>query len=294
MSKRAEAEQWLRSIVRQHIGANIRRFTWATWLAEVRHNALGGVTYLLPCEGKVVDANDSFTLVKTGANSFCVVLSELLSLPVAIGDKVSLKFYKLRRFDGTAADGSEDPSTDGVRTISLTGAETLFPVKWEDRYLGINEKYAAAYRTIENRYLRDLIVQCEKMRVDGGLRRVVNILTDANPADLDFIDPPDAESGSTPPGLRLRVTTGRFAGTIEIYYDVADDYYGLKLLPSGGDAQPVVMTDICFDELGQVLLDTIDDGSWAKVDVTVLKAASKRPKTTRSVVVSATEVPHAS
>ncbi len=275
MNLRTESEQWLRTVVRQHVGSNIRRFTWTAYVGEVRHNMLGGITYLSPCEGKVVDANERFTLVKTSPNTFCVVLTELLTHAVAIGDRIELTFYKLRRFDGTAADGSDDAAVGGARTISLTGAETLFPVRWEDRYLGINDKFASDFRVIQNPYLRDLIVQCEKLPVNGGLRRVVNVLVDANATDLDFNDPPEALSATSPPAIRVNVSTGRFTGAMEIFYDRAQDYYGLHLLPADGSEGSDV-TDICFDELGETLLSAIDDAAWSKANVKMIKPAPKQ------------------
>lgn len=281
MSLKPDADQWLRVIAPTHVGANIRRFTWTSYLGEVRHNTLGGITYLSPCEGKVVAANDRFTLVKTSANSFCLVLTELLSLPVAIGDKIALTFYKLRRFDGTAADGSDDTSVDGIRTFSLTGAETLFPVRWEDRYLGIHEKFSPGYREIQNPYLRDLITQCEKLPVDGGLRRIVNVLVDANARDLDFVDPPEHLSMEQPPAIKATVATGKFTGDIQIVYDRAMDYYGIRLQPTTGE--PTTIEDICFDELGATLVDAIDDGTWRLAQTTVLKPAPK-PRAARSTV----------
>lgn len=136
MTLQETAREWVKSVAGNHVGANIRRYQWSTYLGELRHNMLGAVSYLQPTEGTVVDANDQFTLVKTSANRFCVVLNALLSEPVTIGSKIGLSFYNLRRFDGSLADGSEDPSSDGCRSFMLTGAETHFPVKWEERYLG--------------------------------------------------------------------------------------------------------------------------------------------------------------
>ncbi len=191
MSLKDIAREWVRSVAASHLGRNIRRYTFSTYVGEISHNMLGGMNYLGPQEGTVAEVSEQFTLLKVGSNSFCVILNSLLTRPVNPGDKVRIEGYQLRRFDGTLADGSEDPAGDGVKTITLTGTQTMFPVTWEGRYLCINEKFASGYRQIQNPYLRDLIKQCEHMPVNGGLRRIVNILVDANGRDLDFVDPPE-------------------------------------------------------------------------------------------------------
>ncbi len=274
MSLQETAREWVKNVVGNHVGNNIRRYSWSTYLGELRHNMLGAVSYLQPIEGTVVDASDQFTLVKTSANKFCVILNALLSEPVVIGSKIGVKFYNLRRFDGSLADGGEDPSIDGCRSFMLTGSETLFPVKWEERYLGINEKFKDSYREIQNPYLRDLITQMEKIPVNGGMRRVVNVLVDAGAKDLDFVDPPENKSAETPPAIRATVATQKFSGIVEIYYDRANDTYGIRLTPAQPD-DPRDLTDIHFDELGDALQSVVDDETWMQAKVTVLKAARK-------------------
>lgn len=274
MSLKDIARDWVKNVISNHVGKNIRRYEWTTYVGELRHNMLGAVAYLLPIEGTVVDANEQFTLVKISANKFSVILTTLLSEPVAIGSKIAVKFYNLRRFDGSLADGSEDPSIDGCRTVMLTGSETLFPVKWEDRYLGVNEKFKDAYRDIQNPYLRDLITQMEKIPVNGGMRRIVNVLVDAGAKDLDFVDPPEEKSADTPPAVLATVATKKFMGRVEILFDRASDTYGLRLTPADG-GEPHEVSDVHFDELGDALQVAVDDETWMHAKVTVLKAAPK-------------------
>lgn len=265
---------WVRSVVSQHVGKNIRRYTVATYTGAVQHNSLGGKSYLLPKEGKVVDQNECFTLVKTGVTEFVVVVTSLLNTPVTIGEKVKLDFYQLRRFDGTMADGSEDPAVGVSRTIMLTGAQTIFPVKWEGRYLGINEKFEASYRHIQNPYLQDLIRQMEGIPVNDDWRRAVNILVDSHCTELDFNDPLEEDSATSPPSIRCRVQTAKVTGALEIAYDRAADTYLIHLQPDGGETQ--TFEDIHFDELGPKLIDLIDDLEWSKVKVTKVSTSSRK------------------
>jgi hypothetical protein len=274
MSLKDSARDWLKKVVGNHVGKNIRRYEFATYLGEVRHNSLGGVGYLQPIEGTVVDASDLFTLVKTSTNKFCVILSSLLSAPVDIGVKVSVQFYNLRRFDGTLADGSEDASIDGCRTVMLTGTETKFPVKWEGRYLGVDERFQESYREIKNPYLRDLIMQMERIPVNGGMRRIVNVLVDAGATALDFVDPPEEQSAVTPPAIRVKVDNKKFVGAVEVFYDRAADTYGILLTPTTAGEERVI-TDVHFNELGDALQVCVDDETWMQAKVTMLKPARK-------------------
>jgi hypothetical protein len=292
MNLKDSARNWLRTVAPAHVGTNVRSYNFATYVGDVGTNMLGGISYLSPQEGKVVEICDRFTLIKTSANRFCVVLNSLLNQPVGVGDKIRAAFYELRRFDGSLADGSDD----GGGSVALTGAQTRFPVKWAGRYLGIDEKFEASYRTIQNPYLQDLITQMESMKVNDGYRRVVNVLVDANAKNLDFVDPPEDESCAKPPAIKASVATTQFVGEVEIFYDRADDTYGINLHPTPEDqlAAPLVpgsqaerhmrhgpfsMVNIGFEELGDALQVAIDDQEWLKAKVTNLKRApTKRLK----------------
>lgn len=278
MNLKEQAATWLKSVISAHVGANIRRYKWSTYTGEISHNMLGGVNYLSPAEGKVVEQDEQFTLIKSGPSSFCVVATEHLSAPVAVGDKVEVKFYKLRRFDGTAADGSDDPSDRGSRTIMLTGAETFFPAKWQGRYLAINDRFSDAYTEIGNPYLRDMIEQMEKLRVDGGMRRVVNVLVDAGATNLNFIDPKESDSALIAPAITAEVKTAKFQGTVMLGYDRAADTYFIDL-SAGPEQEPRRIEDVHFNEVGEHLIDAIDDRAWLKAKVTVLKKAPTKKAT---------------
>jgi hypothetical protein len=274
MTLNLNVAEWVKSVAAKHLGANIRRYSWSKYLGEVHHNALGGISFLRPCEGKVVDANEEVTLVKISASTFCVVSNGLLSKPVTLGDKIAMSFYKLKRFDGSAADGTDDPSLDGCIRMTLTGTETYFPVNWEGRYLGINERFADGYQVIRNPYLQDLIQQMEKISVNGGLRKVVNVLVDANATDLKFNDPEEERSMEDRPAISVRVNTSKHVGMVEIIYNRVPDTYSIKLTPDVGNE--TMLEDLYFDDLGTALIDGIDDGAWKLANVEILKQAPKK------------------
>jgi len=272
------AKSFMASIVNNHVGKNIRRYTIEVHVNEVRYNALGDIGGHTAQEGKVVEIGPDFTVVKRSNNSFGIIDNGLLAVPVQVGDKIRYQGYNKRRFDGTLADGSEDPAEGGARTFMLTGVKTYFPVKWDGRYLGVNEKFADTYTEISNPYLRDLITQMETASVNEGRRAVVNVLVDAGATNLRFNDSSEDDIISDPPAIHCDVANDRFKGHVEVNYDRGMDYYRL-VLTRAEDGHVERIEDIDVFSLGQVLIDAIDDGNWLKVRVTVLQPAAKSRKT---------------
>lgn len=278
MNLKETARDWARTVVGRHIGRNIRRYDLATYVGVAGHNMMGYMAYLGPQEGNVVEVGEQFSLVKTSSNKFLAILNTLLTQPLVVGEKVRVAGYQLRRFDGTLADGSEDAANaDGCRSMVIGGAETQFPVKWQGRYLGINERFSDSYREIVNPHLQMLIKQLEDMPLDGGFRKVVNCLVDAGGKGLDFVDPPLEETGTTPPAIRVNVATSKFTGVVEIFYQSCGDQYGIRLCRESSGGADTVLDNIGFEELGEVLQDAIDDGRWRLARVTVLRRAKAAP-----------------
>lgn len=273
VSKFESARNFLRLAVIKHLASNARGYTACSWTGEISHNMLGGVRYLDPQEGTVCDENDEFSLVKTGRNDFCVVAKSELTEPLKIGSKVRLTFYQLRRLDGTRADGRDDVAAGRSTTIALTGAKTLLPVKWEGRYLGIDEWKAPHYRDVQNPYLRDMIKQLEDAKIDDGLRTAANLLVDAGVRELDFIDPPEDQSSETPPSMLFNASTKVFQGSVQVAYDRGMDYYTVTLRRG---AEVEEFSEIDFMQLPDLLKEKLDDGEWRKVKVEVLKPAPRK------------------
>ena len=79
MNLKDHARIWIKTVVGNHLGRNIRNFKFVAYTGETSHNQLGSVSYLLPAEGKVVEQGEDFTLIKTGPGAFTIVVSKLLS-----------------------------------------------------------------------------------------------------------------------------------------------------------------------------------------------------------------------
>ena len=83
-----------------------------------------------------------------------------------------------------------------------------------NQHLGINERFGASYTAIQNPYLRDMITQMEREKVDGGMRCTVNVLVDAGATNLTFTDPVEEESVTTPPGMTAQIANSKFTGSV--------------------------------------------------------------------------------
>lgn len=272
---------WLKERVSNHLGSNIRKYTFRVWLGQPKENALGGLSFLSPCEGKVVEIADGLVLIKESANKFCAVARDLLTVPVELDSKVKLTFYDLRGFDGLKSDGSDDPAENGCRSFMLTGSKTLMPALWEDRGRLVNRTkgVTSTWATIQNPYLRDLIKQMEGIQVDRSSgRNLVNILVDANGTTPIFIDPPEEASCSEDkqkwPGIITMMNSAKFRGQAAIRYDRGADTYEIELTPNLGESQ--TFDSVHFEDLEPILKREIDDGSWQNVKVEILKAAPKK------------------
>lgn len=238
------ARQWLRSVAGKHLPANARNYKFKAWLGERRTNMLGGTVLLDPVEGKVVEKNDDYLLIKERGNEFCIVATALVSGEANVGDKVQATFYQLRRLDGTRADGRDDPAVNGVHRFMLTGAETKLNV------------------ATENPYLRDLIEQLEKLPTKDGYRKIANVIVDAGAKEVTAAD--DSEE-SLSPHLRFNARNKKFVGEVRIIYHRGSDDYEVQLIKDGEVVER--RQTIYFDMLADVMVNLIDDGEWIKASI---------------------------
>ncbi len=96
--------------------------------------AFGRLSGLREREGKVIAIDPEWVGVKERTNTF-VVLSIAMISPLDMGhlkrgDRVTIHFPQVRRFDGKRANGEDDPAIGNSRIITLTGATTRLPVHW--------------------------------------------------------------------------------------------------------------------------------------------------------------------
>lgn len=277
MTFKEKATAWVRKTAPKFLGSNISGYNWYHHSFELSHNMLGGICYSRPEKGTIVAVEDGMVLMKLSLKKFSVIREEDLNADACIGDKVKITYYEPRRIDGTLADGSEDPpSSSGSKVFMLTGVKVYLPFTYEGRHIPLNDSIPKQH--ITNPFLIDLVKQLEEMTVNGGYRTVAGAIADAKARSFKVLDTLEEEDIiAKPPTLQFCVINGKFCGTVKIEYDRAMDYY--KVTFDQGTSSPVeVVEDVNAFDLGELLVSRIDDESWKRFKLEVLKKAPKKRK----------------
>jgi hypothetical protein len=264
------ASAWVRSIAFMHLPSNTRQYRWATYVGQrSSSSALGFQVDLKPAEGKAVDANDDFVLVKTARTEFFVAAKDVLSTVPAIGDTCRITPYARRLWSGNRLDAPvETDIGNGIisQTFHLGEYKSLLPI---DKSSIICPQF------------RDMIDVIERERADE-VRTVVQVLIDAgaNQAPVFFQDVLDEEDIiDKPPLLRFKVSTSKHTGFVEISYDRAGDSFTVSIL--NDDMSVSSRTSDVYiavegpSEIGKLILAAIDDGTWKVASVETLKKAPR-------------------
>ncbi|MBK6616151.1 hypothetical protein [Ottowia sp.] len=268
--RKAESDAWVRSVASKHLGANIRQYSWRTYIAEKSvATSFGFQLDISPMEGKIVDENDTFVLMKVSAKEFFVALKSALSMVPEVGSKCKITPYARKRFDGERLDKPEVVHENGFTSTRMILGEYR-------SYLPIDKK------TIVCPEFKDMIEVIEDEKADD-VRTIAQVMIDAGALKepVFFQDVTDPEQIiDKPPTVRFRVSTQKFDGYLSILYDRAMDSFTIVLL----DPQ---LNEIAKDEyqfitlegnstLGQKIIELIDDGQWKIAPVEVLKKAPRQ------------------
>lgn len=252
------------SLVTGHVPRNVRSFKYRVFDDQPQSSTLGFAIDPRPFDGKVVAANDDAIVVRLKPSEFAVLDPSLVTTVPSEGDKVHVRPYARRRFDGLRADTPEEHTemtSDGipytVKTHILGSAPARLPIP--------------APQCTE---LGQLIQQLEEMPAPDGFRRITHMLVDAGARDFTWVDPKPSRIIETPPAISFAVSTTKFEGQVTILYDRGGDTYVVELRRDG---EPVDRHDeVYFDMLGEVLERLIDDGRWRMIDVSVIDAKAPR------------------
>lgn len=268
MSKKEDAKSWIRTVVANHLASNARGYKFTVVANEKATNSILGLQVdIKPAEGKVVDGNDEWLLIKTARSEFMAVEKTSLKEIPEIGETIRVTPYHRRRFDGNLVGAPEE-------SISGTGFRcTSFMIGDSDSRLQIDKE------SLKSSHLKEMVEQVSKLPVGDGIRNIGNALVDAggeNPALLGYTDPADEDAATIRPRLQFAIDTGKFKGELWIEYDRAMDYYDLILVKDEVNQHRVDNVD--FMSMGKQIVNLVDDGEWRFAKIEVLKSASKAKK----------------
>jgi len=248
----------LQTLLRPHVPSNARGFKYGIIDGLPQPSMLGIAFDPQPFAGKVVALTDEAIIVKTTRTQFMVLDRRLASVIPDEGTKVFVRPYARRRFDGLRADTPEERTEIGSDGVSHTVTTQLLGAA--PARLPVPKPQCLE--------LAQLIEQMGNLPAPGGLRQVAHLLVDANARDFSLVDPKPADIIRTPPAINFTVSTAKFVGQVSVLYDWGADVYVVELHQNG---ELVVRRDeVYFDDLGAVLADLIDDGTWRQIVINVV------------------------
>jgi len=269
---RSLLESQLQTLVGPYLPRNARGFNYRVVDGLPQPSMLGIVFDPKPFDGKVVALTDEAMIVKTARTQFAVIDRSLASVVPDEGAKVFVRPYARRRFDGLRADTPEERTeidSDGtphtVTTHILGAAPAKLPVPKP--------------QCLE---LAQLIEQMENLPAPDGFRKIAHLLVDANARDFSLVDPKPADIIRTPPAIHFTVSTKKFEGQVSVLYDRGADVYVVELHRDGELVER--RDEVYFDDLGAVLADLIDDGTWRQIEVSVIDGKSAKAANMRKAV----------
>ncbi len=266
-----QASAWVRTVAQAHLASNCRQYRWAVYVAQRSNSsAFGFQVDLKPAEGKIVDENEDYVLMKTSRTEFFVAAKESLSVVPQVGSVCRITPYARRLFDGTRLDAPiEENLGNGI-------VSKVYKLGEYRSYLPIDKASIVCFQ------FRDMINIIESERADD-IPTVAQVLIDAGALaePVFFQDVLNEEDiCDKPPTLRFKVSTSKHTGYVEIRYDRAGDCFTVLVL--NDDMSIKSRNDevyIAIDspsEIGRIIIDAVDDGSWKIAPVEILKKAPAR------------------
>ncbi len=226
--------------------------------------AFGRLSGLREREGKVVAIDPEWVGVKERTNTF-VVLSIAMISPLdmghlKLGDRVTIHFPQVRRFDGKRANGEDDPAIGNSRIITLTGATTRLPVHWPaEPETGRCAREASRHEVSHEARTIQLIQAVEQLEaICFGARTAAGVMADAivPGSRLEIFEDVDGQTFTI--SMQARFADGH-VGRFEIRYDRGSDYYVVV----GTDTH----LDVCFDVLADVIGRELGAANWGQVRI---------------------------
>lgn len=264
---RASLRASLPALVAHAIPKNAREIHCSFFDDTPMQNTFGMRVDGQPAEGRVVAHTDEAFIVKTDRTKFVAVDKQLATLCPALDDKVQVTPYARRDFAGKRLDAVKEEkcmSSDGkaytVVRLTIGGKPSSIPLP----------------ATPSCPYLADLVEQLEIMPTPDRWRTIANMLVDANAQDIRIVDPDEKNIFKTPPEISFAIHTGKFAGRIAVLYDRGYDLYAVEL--RADDVAITRIREVEVTSLAKVMTDLIDDGSWLRIRVEILRSgrSSKR------------------
>ena len=250
------------ALVGGHLPRNARNFSYRIYDGQTHVSAIGLAIDPEPFQGTLIAKTNEALIIKTSRIGFAAVDRQLATLDPEPGSKVQVVPYARRNFDGVRLDApvQETQVIEGrsytISTCTLGKKTVKLPL--------------SAPSCPE---LADLIQQIEELPAPDGHRTISILLVDARARDFTCIDPAPDAIIETPPAVIFYAATDKFTGQVAVIYDRGLDLYSVELRRDGEVMTRVEQVD--FTSLGRTLEDLIDDGSWRRIQISLLDGKTK-------------------
>jgi hypothetical protein len=260
------AAELVRNLAPLFLPANARKYTWHVRSGHAVENMLGLPADPPVDEGLVVDVTPPWVVLKVKPTKFVLYHESILAELPEPGSKVRLEAYAKRDFTGQRLDAprtetrkSDDGTEYEVRCLKIGDTRSPLPIP-----------------APQGAYLTEMVKLFEYGKSPDGMRTLAQILVDAKATDFATVDT-DLDRGdvfANPPAIGFTVCTKKYQGRVEFQYDRGGDWYVMRF----GDE---VLENLCPDQIGEVLLERVDDGHWRYAKLEVLSTAPRAKRAAR-------------
>lgn len=269
---RQRAHLWLSTLVGPYLGQGRRDFSFRLYEGEGITRTGEGMMFLSPARGEVIGISPEFIALRTGETRFDVITIQSMDQPLLMGQRVRLRYYDMRRFDGSRVSADLDMETESQGASAVADVlRVRFPINWPGRALPPSMRHMASTMPVaQSRTLMKLVELMEAQMCDT-LRNVPSLLVDAGARQVRIHEVPEEVlfgkpvQGSSVATIGVTVRTRRFAGNVALAFDAVSGTFSVKLEGSGGRGASQLFENLQPSGVAKVLTERVDDGRWRLV-----------------------------
>jgi len=274
---RTRAHQFLTPLVAQLLGGRAGEFSFRLYEGEGVARSGHGMVFMEPAVGEVIGVGPEFVAVRTAPTKFDVITTQFLGNPIAVGQRVKLRYYAMRRFDGAPVGITAELS--GEAGLVSGHAPVVFPLRWDARSFDPELEPLSRHFPVARTPALQILCRALEAQMCDALRNIPALLVDAGARAIRAIEIPVEMQFSRPAAgtglarIEATVRTRRFTGTVVLAYDEPLNRFSLTLTPSTNLGGVKHWDDLRPEGIATALNQEVDDGSWRAVRVEVLEKA---------------------
>lgn len=272
---RTRAHQFLTPLVAQLLGGRAGEFSFRLYEGEGVARSGHGMVFMEPAVGEVIGVGPEFVAVRTAPTKFDVITTQFLGNPIAVGQRVKLRYYAMRRFDGAPVGITAELS--GEAGLVSGHAPVVFPLRWDGRSFDPELEPLSRHFPVARTPALHTLCRALETQMCDALRNIPALLVDAGARSIRAIEVPVEMQFSRPAAgtglarIEATVRTRRFTGTVALAYDEPLNRFGLTLTPSTNMGGVKHWDDLRPEGIATALNQEVDDGAWRAVRVEVLE-----------------------